>query len=485
MSAPIDKPFAIATPCQAGAEPFAPAPTPPGPPYTPPPPDAVDPAEDFPNPVGPTQLPPDQIIADSMLVNIFLNNQAQVFKAMGEEILVYRQKQYGQTCACVEPDSNQPQDGCRICFGTRFVGGYDMIGKTAGYIGANPLARKLTELGITLSQKPVLSLLPNIVIRDRDFVLAKARTPVVDLQRFQQEPVVRGALSADIDPLFMLNARKVIKISLTKGGTVLPVPAPDTDPVGNFDAGTKNGGGYDFVDGVDFILTGGELSVDNALTTPPNADTRILRVLGKRAPLSPPDSETATGEVDPIVTLFPDAGLSAGLAAKAFNRAAQPQAFSTTLTVGAGADAGFYLITLVGTTGSNLSNSVTYPAADFLVTIVGSAILWLGANRPPLNSTYYVSYEAAINVTRRYQVQNVTVHHFQGVALAQEGEVELMDQTHPIYAINSIYDQGPPLDRQSGDLDKFRKDFGAASGLVVEQPNVSDPRFVNPGDFLP
>jgi len=484
MSAPVDKTFASGTTCQAGAEPFAPVPAPPPAPFTPPVPGAVDPSANFPNPYGPTQIAPDQALAVGLEVNQFLYQQSLAFKAMGEEMLVYRQKHFGQACACVDKESNQPQDGCLICFGTRFVGGYDLIGKTAGYVGSNPLARKLTELGISLSQKPVLYILPDMIIRDRDFILAKARTPSTDLIRFQQEPVVRGAVNADIDPLAKLNARSVIKISLTRDGSVLPDPASDLDPVGDFDLAAKNGGGFDFAEGLDFVLTGGELTVDNALTAPPNADTRILRVLGKRAPISPPDGETPTGETDPVETLFPDAGFSAGLAARAFNRAAQPQAFGTTLTVGSGADAGFFLITLVGATGSGLSNQTTFPAADFLVTVVGSAILWLGTKRPADGETYYVSYEAALNVTRRYQIITVTAHHFQGVMLAQEAEIELMDQTHPIHSINSIYDLGAPLDRQVGDLDTMRKTFGQKSGLVTDAPNNADPRFVNPGEFL-
>lgn len=485
MSIPVDKTFSHPEPCVAD-EVFSPVPPGPTPPVTPPVPGAVDPEANFPNPYGRYQMEPDQALASGLEVNQFLNKQALVFKTMGEEMLVYRQKHFGQTCACVDPVSNQPVDGCRICFNTRFVGGYDLLGKTAGYVGSNPLARKLTELGIAVSQKPMLFLLPDMVIRDRDFILAKARTPTTDLMRFQQEPVVRGAINANIDPLAKLNARKVIKISLTKDGSTLPDPGPgaNVDATGDYDPVPRTGGGANFVEGVDFVLTGGELSVEDALTAPPNADSRRLRVLGKRAPLSPPDSETATGEVDPVTTLFPDAGLSAGLPASAFNRAAQPQAFSTTLAAGAGADAGFFLITLTGASGSNLSNQTTYPAADFLVTVAGSAVLWLGANRPPMSSTYYVSYEAALNVTRRYQILSVTAHHIQGVALAQEAEIELMDQTHPIYGINSIYDLGAPLDRQVGDLDVFRKDFGQKSGLVTSTPNNSDPRFVNPGDFL-
>lgn len=484
MSAPQDKTFSTGTACPQGGESFYPGTPDPVPPYVPPAPGAVDLEANFPNPLGRYQTEPDESVARDLVVNQFLNQQAIVFKAMGEEMLVYRQKKFGQPCACVDANTNQAQDGCRVCFGTRFVGGYDMIGKTAGYIGPNPLTRKLMEMGIALSQKPALYLLPDMVIRDRDFILAKARNPSTDLMRFQAEPVVRGG--GDIDALSKLNARSVIKISLTQDGVALnpqPGAGADADLVGNYAPVPKAGGAASFTENLDFVLTGGELTVENALTVPPNADTRILRVLGKRAPLFPPDSESPSGETDSVAVLLPT-GLSAGLAAKAFNRAAQPQAFSTTLTVGTGADAGFFLITLAGATGSNLSNQTTFPAAQFLVTIVGSGILWLTLNRPAPGATYYVTYEAAINVTRRYQVLNVTANHYQGVCLAQEAEIDLLDQTHPIHGVNSIYDQGAPIDRQPGDLNVQRKAQGQAAGLVTDAQNNADPRFVNPGDFL-
>ena len=486
MSAPIDKPFSGSGPCQADVA-FSPVAPSPASLVTPPAPGAVNLETGFPNPWGPYQITPDQTASIDLAVDQFLNLQALAFKLSGEEMLVYRQKHFGQTCACVDPATNQPQDGCRICFNTRFVGGYDLIGKTAGNIGPNPLARKLTEFGITLSQKPILTVLPNMVIRDRDFILAKARTPITDLIRFQSEAVTRGAVNADIDPLSMLNARKIIKISLTKDGSVLSTPNPQPiSTVGNdYDLPAQAGGGEDFTEGIDFILTGGELAVDNALTSPPNADTRILRVLGKRAPLSPPDGETILGQTIPVNTLYVNAGLSAGLPASVFNRAAQPQAFTTTLTLGAGADAGFFLITLTGAVGSGISNSTAFPGADFLVTVAGSGVLWLTINRPVIASTYYVTYEAAINVTLRYQILNVSPNTFQGVVIAQQSDIDLMDQTHPIYGINSIYDLGAPLDRQVGNVDVIRKELGAVSGLVASAPNNSDPRFVNPADFLP
>jgi hypothetical protein len=486
MGFPQDKTFASATnPPQDEA--FSPPTPDPASAWLPTVPGAVDPEAPFPNPFHRAQIEPDQALALGLEVNQFLNEQTLVFKAMGEAMLVYRQKKFGQTCACVDPATNQPQDGCRICFMTRFVGGYDMIGETAGYIGSSPMARKLTELGITLESKPKLYLLPSFVVRDRDFVLAKAESPVTDIMRFQAEPVVRGALDPNIDPLAKLNARKVLKISKTNDGAVLsvPNPLPISTPDNGYDLPPQVGGGEDFTEGVDFILTGGELTVDNALTAPPNADSRVLRVLGKRAPLFPPSGETLAGQTIPDPTLYANAGLSAGLPATAFNRAAQPQAFSTTLTVGAGADAGFFLITLTGATGSGISNQANFPATDFLVTVAGSGILWLaGGARPTLTSTYYVSYEAALNVTMRYQLQNVTPYRFQGVVVAQDSDIQLMDQTHPIYGINSVYDLGAPLDRQVADEDNLRKQLGQAAGLVTSAPNNADSRFVNPSDFL-
>lgn len=485
MTYPADKPFANAANVPSDGT-FSPVTPDPASAWLPPVPGAVDPEAPFPNPFHRAQYEPDQALALGLEVDQFLNEQTLVFKAMGESMLVYRQKKFGQPCACVDPVSNQPQDGCRICFMTRFVGGYDMIGETAGYIGSSPMARKLTELGITVESKPKLFILPSFVLRDRDFVVAESESPLTEVMRFQGEPVVRGSVDPDIDPLAKLNARRVFKISLNADGAPLsvPNPAPISTPGDGYDLPPQVGGGPDFVDGVDFVLTGGELVVDNALTAPPNADSRVLRILGKRAPISPPAGETLTGQTLPIATLFPDAGLAAGVGANVFCRAAQPQAFAVTMVAGSGADAGFFIVTIAGATGSNLSNQTTFPVDGFLATIVGSGILWLGANQPAMSSTYYVSYEAGINVTLRYQLQNVTPHRLQGVVVAQDADVELMDPTHPIYGINSIFDLGAPLDRQVADADVTRKQLGQVGGLVTDAQNNADPRFVNPGDFL-
>ena len=457
-----------------------------GPAWAPPVPGAVDPASNFPNPLGPYQDQPDQVLALDLVVNQAMNARSLALKAVGDELLIYRQKRFGQVCACVDPVTNQPQDGCSVCFMTRFVGGYDFLGKSVGTIGPNPMLRKLTELGMTLEQKPMLTLMPDFPLRDRDFVVAKNRRPVTDELRFQAESVVRGAHDPDIDPLSLLNARKIIKISLTKDGQTLsvPNPAPISTPDNGYDLPPQVGGGEDFVCGVDYILTGGELAVADALTTPPNADSRVIRVLGIVAPLDPPASESVLGQTLPKTVLYADAGLSAGLTVNVFNRATSPQAFVSTLRAGTLADAGFLIMTLTGAAGSGISDKVKYPIDQFLATVVGSAILWLGPRRPPLSSVYYVSYEAAINVTKRYQIGPVTDYNVQGVSIIQEANVELMDQTHPIYGVDSTYDLGAPLDVQAGDLNTIRVFEGQRSGLVTDAPNNADHRFVDPENFL-
>ena len=488
MTYPADKTFASAN--APADEAFSPAVPDPASAWVAPVSGAVDPETAFPNPLHRAQIEPDQALALGLEVNQWLNGQTLAFKTIGETMLVYRQKHFGQTCACVDPVSNQPQDGCHNCFMTRFVGGYDMIGETVGYIGSSAQARKLTELGITIEAKPKLYLLPNMVVRDRDFVVALAESPMTEAVRFQAEPVVRGAYDANIDPLAMLNARKVIKISLTNDGAVLstPNPAPISTPDNGYDLPPQVGGGEDFCEGRDFVLTGGELVLDNALTAPINADHRVLRVLGKRAPLSPPSGETLTGQTIPIDTLYSNAGLSAGLPATVFCQAAKPQAFSVTLTAGSGADAGFFLVTLAGAAGSGISNVTNFPPSGFLATVAGSGVLWLSfsySRRPTTAATYFVSYEAALNVTLRYQLQNVTPSRFQGVTVAQESDVELMEHTHPIYGIDSTFDLGAPIDRQAADMDNARLALGEEAGLVTSAPNKADHRFVDSGDFLP
>ena len=485
MTYPADKPFASSNAPQDGS--FSPPAPNPASAWLPPVSGAVDPESAFPDPHHRPQIEPDQAMALDLGVNQFLNAQAVGFKAAGEAVLVYRQKRFGQLCACVDPATNQPQDGCRICFNTTFVGGYDFIGDTPAYIGTSAMARKLTELGITLEQKPKLYILPNIVVKDRDFIVALGSNPVTDCVRFQQEPVVRAAHDPNIDPLKHLNARRVVKISLTPDGSALstPNPAPQLTPAGNYDLPPQVGGGEDFEDGEDFILTGGELVVDNALTSPPNADARVLRILGKRAPLDPPSAETLTGQTIPKLMLYPNAGLSVGLAATVFCRAAKPQSFAVTLASGSGADAGFFLVTLQGAAGSGLSSATNFPPEGFLATVAGSAVLWRSGGRKPADAaTFYVTYEAAVNATKRYQLQNVTTSPYQGVAIAQEADVELMDITHPIYGIDSAYDLGAPLDRQAADEPALRKEISGEAGLVTTAPNVADRRFVNPADFL-
>ena len=68
--------------------------------------------------------------------------------------------------------------------------------------------------------------------------------------------------------------------------------------------------------------------------------------------------------------------------------------------------------------------------------------------------------------------------------IIQEANVELMDQTHPIYGVESIFDLGAPLDVQSGDLNRLRVLQGKESGLVTDPQNVNGTIFVNPKDFL-
>jgi hypothetical protein len=143
------------------------------------------------------------------------------------------------------------------------------------------------------------------------------------------------------------------------------------------------------------------------------------------------------------------------------------------------------IATLTGAVGSNISNTVQFPAAEFLATVRGDTILWLENGARPANAaTYYVTYEAALDMTKRYQLLNCTEHFYQGVAIVQQADIQLMDQTHPIYNVLSIYDNGRLLDRQDLAQRDLRKALGPQSGLETEAPNVADPRFVNPGDFL-
>lgn len=484
MNGKFEKPFgSVGGPADQAFSPVAP----PESGWRPPVPGAVDPASAFPDPLGPYQDQPDQIMAMDLVVNQALNTRVLALKAAGEDLLIYRQKRFGETCACVDPVTNQAQDGCRICWNTRFVGGYDFMGRSVGTIGPNPMARKLTELGITLEQKPMLTLMPNFPLRDRDFVVSLSRAPVTDCVRFQAEPVIRGALDPNVDPLLKLNARKVLKISRTRDGSTLsvPNPAPISTPDNGYDVPPQVGGGEDFVDGVDYILTGGELAVADALTPPPDPDSRVLRVLGKVAPLDPPAHDDLLGVTQPKVTLYADAGFAPGLTVSVFCQAAKRKRVTATLRKGTMADAGFFIVTLDGGYGSGISDQDKFPASGFIATIVGSGILWLPeGRRPQKSSTYYVSYEAAINATLRYQIGSVSPYRVQGVMIIQEANVELMDQTHPIYGVESIFDLGAPLDVQAGDLNRLRVLQGKESGLVTDPQNVNGTIFVNPKDFL-
>jgi len=450
---PQDKPF---TPASAPSKDFD-APTAPTTAFTQPPAPSIDPEAGFPHPFGRYQLQPDQSVAMGLEVQQFLNRQVLLYKQAGEDLLVYRQKKFGELCACVDPVRNQPQDGCAVCYGTRFVGGYTSMGRTLGYVGPNPLTRTLTQLGIVLSQKPSLWMLPDPPILDRDFIVAKGRYPAVDLMRVQEEPVVRGA--GDRDFLSRVDVTRVLKIAAQIGG-----------PEG-------------FVENKDFVLTGGELVVSDALTAPPNADSRVLRVEGKRWPLFPPAGETPTGDtIDNPVTVT-ESGLQIGQQVTVVNQRAGLAATGA-LAAGAGPDASFLVVTVQGSAGSGISSAANLPVDEFLATVRGDALLWLTTGiKPTTASTYYVTYEAALDVTKRYQILNVTLHEYQGVPLVQQAEIQLMEQTHPIYGVLTVLNNGTPADRQDLAQRQMRAALGPKAGLESSSPNVSDPRFLNPGDF--
>lgn len=452
-----DKPFTNVDPC--GSKSFD-NPVVPTSSFGQPPDPAVDIESGFPNPFGDYQLKPDQTVAIDLIIPQFLNRQALFYKAIGEEMVPYHQKEFGEQCACVDRNREQPQDGCLICFGTRFVGGYDVRTKTIGYIGPNPLAKLMTELGIAYSQKPSLWTLPDPTLRDRDFIVARGRLPTTELTRFQQEPVIRAVLDPNFDALNNMNVYRIIHISRTKGGS------------------------EDFVENVDFILTGGELVVEDALTAPPNADARTLRIVSKKFPLSPPDGETPTGETDPVPDLTPESGLKIGETVTVLNKSSKPQIMTGTLAAGTGADAAFLVATFQGDATSGISDVVAFPTSKFIASIKGDTIQWIvGAERPADFDTYFVTYEASLNITRRYQIINVMNHHYQGTPLVQQAEIELMDPNHPIYSVLSIFDNGIALDRQSAAQDKLKKDLADNDGLERNSTNVVDPRFVNPEEF--
>lgn len=392
--------------------------------------------------------PADAENMDFILQQILYRNELLI-KADGEPVAVYRQKQYGDLCPCVELDRNQALSTCRVCFGTRWVGGYDYMGKHLFRISPAPYVKTITELGLVPKTNPKAWSMPTPVMKARDIIVAKLQLPEVGIVKNIDEPVVRGNVSSTVDMLRRLNVIAVDKISNTRQGS------------NNYTLGT------------DYILVGGQVVLQDSTATAGSTTTRTFRVLGTYQQIGYPDYDY-TGEYNidgRTLNVNPD-GVKVGDSVHIVNYSTNPQAWDAVVVLGTGVDAGFNVITITGTA---IGDETVYLANTFLATVKGDNIKWLtGGSQPTLGSVYYVSYRFNLTFTKRFQVLSVTQSNWRGAMLHQDMELELLEPTHIAYAIGSPFDNGSNVGYANGVTLQVINQIRIDSGMNTEE---TDPRY--------
>jgi hypothetical protein len=392
----------------------------------------------FPNPIERYKHEPDEAVEDDLIYDQVLNRLFLALKLVGEQVAFYRQKQSGELCSCVDKNRQSPVSTCPICRGTRFVGGYDYLGKTLVQFPQTPKTKILTELGIKL-QEPMQPWTANFpLLRDHDFLVRKMALPLSGQLRIVDEPVIKGNYSANEDILAHINLLNVYKLSLT-------TPADKSD----------------YVEGTDFILTGGELVIEESLASPV-LNTRKLRILGKKPPIF-----MGTG----VQPLNINAGLSVGMTARVRNGLAWTGDIVYTLSAGTGADIGYFLLTITKT---GIDNRVQYPLSSFIIEMSGDRIFWLSTGIHPATGTvYYITYDYVQTYTQRYQIKGVSPVAPQGAVIMQSFDTSIMEPTHPIYSVGSIFDNGLMIDFRNGItkamVHQLYSQFGLAPGNITDK----------------
>ena len=392
------------------------------------------------NPYGRYKLEPADAENMDMILEQMLYRNELLLKANGEPVAIYRQKQSGELCPCVDLNRGQPLATCRVCFGTKWVGGYDYQGKHLFGFASAPNIKVITELGLTPNLKPKGWLMPIPVMKTRDIIIAKLQLPEVGVVKNIDEPVVRGNLSSTEDALRRLNVIAVDKISSTRQGS------------------------NNFIYGTDYILTGGQVVLQDSTATTGSSTTRTFRVLGTYKQIGYPDY-MYTGDlgVDGRTLETNTEGVKLGDSVHIINYSANPQSWDAIVVAGSGVDAGYKVITITGTV---VGPDTTYLTSTFLATITGDNIKWLtGGTKPTTGAVYYVTYRFNLTFTRRFQVQEVTQSVWRGAILSQDVQLELLEPSHIVYAIGSPFDNGSTIGYGGGNALELINQIRIDSGL--------------------
>ena len=395
-------------------------------------------SEKFPNPIERYRHEPDEAVEDDLIYDQVKNRLFLALKLVGEQCAFYRQKQSGELCSCVDKNRQSAVSTCPVCHGVRFVGGYDYLGKELVQFPQVAKTKIITELGLKLQEMNNPWTLNFPMLRERDFLVRKMMMPLSNQLRVSEEPVIRGNYSSTEDVLAHINLLNVYKIC----------DATQTD---------QNG----YVEGTDYILTGGEMVLAESLSAP-ITNSRILRILGKKPPIFMGDG---------VPPLNINAGLSAGIVAKVRNALAWSNELDYTVTAGTGANAGYFVITIAKT---GIHDITAYPVSSFAVIIAGDRILWLSTgSKPSTGATYYITYDYVQTYTERYQIKSVSPVAPQGAVILQSFEINIIEPTHPIYNVGSPFDNGMMIDYRNGVtkemVHQLYGQFGIAPGNTTDR----------------
>ena len=392
----------------------------------------------FKHPITRYKHEPDEAVEDDLIYDQVKNRLFLALKLVGEQCAFYRQKQSGELCSCVDKNRQSAVSTCPVCRGTRFVGGYDYLGKELVQFPQVARTKIITELGLKLQEMNNPWTLNFPLLRERDFLVRKMMLPLSNQLRVSEEPVIRGNYSSTEDVLSHINLLNVYKIC----------DATQTDQSG-------------YIEGTDYILTGGEMVMAESLNAPV-ANTRVLRVLGKKPPIFMGDG---------VPPLNINAGLSAGIVTKVRNDLAWSGELDYTLTAGTGLDTGYFVVTIAKT---GIHNQNTYPLSSFSIIIAGDRILWLSSGSKPITgATYYITYDYVQTYTERFQIKSVSPVAPQGAVILQSFEINIMETTHPIYNVGSLFDNGMMIDYRNGVtkemVHQLYGQFGIAPGNTTDR----------------
>ena len=397
----------------------------------------------FKNPIERYKFEPDEIIEDDLIYDQVKNRLFLGLKAYGEQVAFYRQKQSGELCSCVDANRQSAVSTCQICHGTRFVGGYDYLGKTLVMFPQAPKTKIITELGLRLQETMNPWTLNFPLLRERDFLIRRMALPLSNQLRVVEESVVRGNYGANEDILSHINLMQIWKIS-----------------------NTKSADQSDYKEGVDFILTGGEMVIAESGNTP-ITDARTLRLMGKKPPIFM-GQDYPDGQVMNI-----NAGLIAGMTVKVRNDSAWSTDIDILLSAGTGADVGYFVFTINKT---GIHNTTTFPLSSFIVTISGDRIYWLSdGSKPTLGNVYYVTYDYIQTYTQRYHVKSLSAVAPQSAIVFQSFELVILDPTHPVYNVGSAFDNGLMIDFRNGVTKEMTQQLFGQFGLAPG--NTQDKKF--------